>query len=148
MKIIFLSTTKLGSNTANILNFFKINLHFDTLNYIKSTYRKLHLVLIGLHFPKIAKKTLTDQSAVQVFLLCPKRNNSQTHNKSSCKCFFLQCIYYCYNLEKIIFHKNLLLPWNVFSTTMLLISLKEVLKLVRVLCYLHNNYNANTSAPK
>ena len=105
MKIIFLSATKLGSNTANIFNFFKINLHFDTSNYIKSTYRKLHLVLIGLHSQKIAKKTLTDQSALQVFLLCPKRNNSQTLNRSSCKCFFLQCIYYATTWKKLFFIK-------------------------------------------
>ena len=45
-KFVFVSTTKIGENTTNILKlpFFTINLQFATLNQI-STYRKLNLPL-------------------------------------------------------------------------------------------------------
>ena len=39
-----------------------------------------------------AKKPHTDQIMLQVFLLCVKRNGSQTFKISSCKKCFLQCI--------------------------------------------------------
>ena len=44
MKVIFVSTIKIGENTTNILKllFFTINLHFATSNQM-STYRKLNL---------------------------------------------------------------------------------------------------------
>ena len=47
MKVIFVSATKIGENTTNILKllFFTMNLHFVTWNQL-STFRKLNLPLI------------------------------------------------------------------------------------------------------
>ena len=66
MKVIFVSTTKIGENTINILKllFFIMNLqHFFTSNQI-STYRKLNLLLKKylFHFvtSRNAKKTRKD----------------------------------------------------------------------------------------
>ena len=49
------------------------------------------------------KKTLTDQIILQVFLLCPNRNDSQTFKISNCKKFLLQCVCYCCNLLRWMF---------------------------------------------
>ena len=51
----------------------------------------------------------------------------------------MNVFYSMWKLEHIIFHEGLSLIWNIFLTAMLLLLLKEVLKEVRVLRYLHNN---------
>ena len=95
---------------------FKLNSHFRTSNYI-SACRKLNLLLInsiclvvsslemqrGLNKPKNYKAKYSDQSTLQVFSLCLKRNNSQTYKSSSFEKIFLQCACYRYNLLRVIF---------------------------------------------
>ena len=51
-------------------------------------------------FPRNAKKSHTDQSIPLAFLLCLKRNVSQTLTSSSCKKIFPKCVYQlaiCFN---------------------------------------------------
>ena len=72
-----MSTTKISENTTSILNC------YFTLWHIKlSKYRKINSLLINsiyliISSLEVQKKTHTDQSIPQVFLLCLKRNDSQ-----------------------------------------------------------------------
>ena len=59
--------------------------------------------LFGLLFSRNAKKTHTDQSILLTFLLCLKRNVSQTLKSSSCKKVFTKCVYHGYNLLRWMF---------------------------------------------
>ena len=86
-----MSVTKISENTSNIL-FFKPNLHFVTSNWI-STCRKLNLLLANstylIVYALLKQRRLnTDQSTLQVLLLCSKWNDSQTVKSSSCKIKF------------------------------------------------------------
>ena len=86
-----MSVTKIGKNTTSVskLLFSTINLHFVTSNQ-KPTYRKLNLTLslslslslkqylFRLLTSRNAKKTQADQSMPHVFLLCLKKNDTQT----------------------------------------------------------------------
>ena len=56
-----------------------------------------------LVFWRNAKKSHTDQSILQTFLLCVERNNSQTFKSNSFKKVFLKCIYHSYNLLQQMF---------------------------------------------
>ena len=111
-----------------------------------------------------AKKACTDQSTLQVFLLSPNRNSSQTFKRNSWEKILLQSVCYRWNLLRWIF----LIPcdkwrtlfflkacryFKIFSTAIFLLSLKQVfwkkslfyiistitLKKVLILYYLHNN---------
>ena len=82
-KVIFVSTTKIGESTTSILKllFFTINLHFVKSNQI-STYRKLNLPLkSSIYFvflPLEMPKRLAQTKVPLIFILCLKRNDSQT----------------------------------------------------------------------
>ena len=54
--------------------------------------------LFGLLFSGNPKKTHTDQSIVQVFLLFEKKRLTNLQKYSNCEKPFLQCVCYCYNL--------------------------------------------------
>ena len=98
-KVIFVSATKIGESTTDILKllFFTINLHFVKSKL--STYRKLNLPLTSrIYFVflplEMQKRTRTDQNIPLVFLLCLKRKDSQTFKSGSCKnlcMFFILC---------------------------------------------------------
>ena len=61
--------------------------------------------LLDLLFSRNAKKSCADQNTLQTFLLCLKKNASQTPKSSSCKKVFPECVYHWYNLL-----------WCIFST--------------------------------
>ena len=76
--------------------------------------------LFGLLSTRNAKQTDTDQSILQAFLLCLKRNVSQTFQSSTCKKVLPKCVYHSTTsideyfpfhvvTGNIIFHTNLLL---------------------------------------
>ena len=54
--------------------------------------------LFELLFPWNANRTHTNPSIPQTFLLCLKRNASQTFKSSSFKKVFPKCVYHWYNL--------------------------------------------------
>ena len=86
------------------LLYFKLNSHFGKSNYlqeIKFTSHKQYL--FGRLFSRHANKTYTDQSTLQVFFLCIKRNDSQTFKSSSRKKLFVQCACYRHNLLQWMF---------------------------------------------
>ena len=137
------------------MQFFKINLHFGTSDN-RSTCGKLNLLPINSIFlicpsPEMQRR-LTDEKLLQTFLLCQKRNVSQTFKSSSYKKVFLKCVYHWYNLLwRIIFvpynnlKTQLLYKFRVtqrFGTmAMLLRSVKKVFwkKSSFYIRYLHNN---------
>ena len=86
-KIIFVPATKIGvpatkkHNQHFKLPYFMKTLYFGTSNF-RFTYRKMNVLLVYafsiylVFFSlKKPKKTCTDQSTLQVFLLCLKRKN-------------------------------------------------------------------------
>ena len=106
--IIFVSATKIGRNTTNILNCYfqnKFTLWHIRLNiYIwKTKFTSNKQCFPGHLFSRNAKKTHTDQSIVQAFLLCLKINVSWTFKSSSCKKLFPKLVYHWYNLLRWIF---------------------------------------------
>ena len=88
-----MSAAKIGENTADILDCYYLLLS----NYIP-TFRKLNLLhinsiyLLVFSLQKQRRILPTKQSTLQVFLICPNRNDSQNFKSSSCKIFFLQCV--------------------------------------------------------
>ena len=143
-----MSATKTGINTTNILNCYfskKITLWHYRLNiYICKTKFPFHKqYLFVLLFSRNAKNIHKDQSIPQVFLLCPKRNVSQTFKSSRRKKVFLKCVYHWFNLLQWMF----LIPCKTLVTqrfgtgAMLLLSLKQVLweESTIYIRYLHNN---------
>ena len=94
-----------------------------------STYRKYIYAniykqyLLDLLFPRNEKKTHTDQSILQTFLLCLKRNVSQTLKVAAAKTFFsivciidTICFYKCFLFHVITgrrFYTNFSLPRGV-----------------------------------
>ena len=85
-KLFFLSTTKIGGNTTNILNCYfqnKFTLWPISLNiYIwKTKFTSNKQYFSGLLFSRNAKKAHADQTILQTFLLCLKINVSQTCKK-------------------------------------------------------------------
>ena len=104
MKVIFVSATKKGKNTTNILKllFFIINLHSVTSNQI-STYRKLNLLLTSsIYFVflslEMQKKTQTDQVSDTFAYFVWKETTYKPLKVAAAKNSFLQCVCYCYNL--------------------------------------------------
>ena len=59
--------------------------------------------LFDLLLPRNTKKTHTDQSILQTFLLCLNKNVWQTFKSSSCKKVFPKCVYHWYNLLRWMF---------------------------------------------
>ena len=102
---------------------------------IKFTLHKEHL--FGHLFSIKSKKTFKDQNRLKVSLLYLNQNVSQTLKSSSCNHFFLHCVYYrgnllwwiffnpCDNL-KTLFLLKVCLYFEIFSTIILLLSLKQV----------------------
>ena len=101
-----------------------------------------------------AKKTRTNQSTLQAFLLCPNRNDSQTFKSSSCKNFFLQSVCHRRNLLRWMFFiscdKNINVfqdyffikvcrDWDFFNRHIVAFFETTVLKEVRILRYLLSN---------
>ena len=93
--------------------------------------------LLGRLFSRNAKKTHHDQSALQVFSLCLKRNDSQTFKSSRCKKLFLQCACCRYKLlrwmffisldnQKSLFFVKVCRYLEIFSAAILQLSLKQV----------------------
>ena len=100
--------TIIGGNTTNILNcyFQKIFIlwHIRLKIYMWKTKFSFHKqYLFGLLFSRNAKKAYTDQSILQTFLLCLKRNVSQIFKSSSCEKVFLKCVYHWYDLLQRMF---------------------------------------------
>ena len=75
----------------------------SSLRHIKTKFASLKQYLFCLLTSRNAKKTQTDQSMSQVFLLCMKRNDPQASKSGNCKQSLLQCVCYCYNLLRWIF---------------------------------------------
>ena len=117
-----MSATKIGGNTMKILNCYfskSFTLWHIRLNiYIwKIKFSSHKHYLFGLLFSRNAKKTHTDRSILPTFLLCLKRNVSQTLKSSSFKKVFPKCVYQGYNLlpcdnwkKDILFYTDLSLP--------------------------------------
>ena len=135
-----MSAAKTGENTTRTLNCYFSN-YIDTLvHQTKYQHKKNQIYfLFGRLFSIKAKKTYTDQSKLRVFLLCSNRNDSQTFKSSSCKNVFLQCVCYRCNLLQWIFFipcdnwktsffAKVCRYFEICSTTMLLLSLKQVLE--------------------
>ena len=59
--------------------------------------------LFNLVLPTNVKKTHTDKSILQTFLLCLKTNVSLTFKSNSCKKVFPKCVYHWYNLLRLMF---------------------------------------------
>ena len=100
--------TKIGGNLTNILNCYfqnKFTLWHIRLNiYIwKTKFTSNKQCFSGHLFSRNAKKTHTDQSILQAFLLCLKTNVSRTFKSSSCKKLFPKLVYHWYNLLRWIF---------------------------------------------
>ena len=106
----------------------------------------------GLLFPRNTVKTHIDQNMLSTFLLCLKRNISQTLKSNSCKQVFPKCIYHGYYLlrwiflfpmktGRILFLFKLIVTQSFGATTMFPPSSKQVFlkKSVFYIHYLHNN---------
>ena len=77
-------------------------------------------VFIWSSLPYKSTEDPTEQSSLQVFLLCLNQNYSQTFKSSSCKQNFLQCVCYKCNLLRWIFlfqviTGSLSLLWHYFN---------------------------------
>ena len=95
--------TKISGKITNVLNcFFQnkfTNWHIMLNIYIRKTNFSSHKwYLFHLSLPRISKKTYTDQSILQTFLICLKRNVLQTYKSSSCYKVFSKCVHHWYNL--------------------------------------------------
>ena len=90
MQSTFLTTI---SQTKFTLLLIKLNTYMQEIKFASNK-----TVSIGCLFSIKGKKTRTDQSTLQVFLLSPNRNDSQVFKSSSCKIFFFQCVCYRCNL--------------------------------------------------
>ena len=152
-----MSAAKISRNTTNILNCFfqnEFTLWHIRLNIYKwkTKFTPYKQYFLGLLFSRNAKKTDTDQSELQAFLFCLKRNVSQIFKSSSCKKVFPKCVYHWYNLLRRMFfipfdnwkeyflHK-FIVTLRLGATAMLLRSLKQVSSKKSAFCvrYLHNN---------
>ena len=104
-----MSVTKIDGNTTKILNCFffqnKFTLWHIRINiYIwKTTFSSHKHYPVGLFFSRNAKKPHADQSILLTFILCQKRNISQTLKVGSGKKVFLKCVYHWYNLLRWMF---------------------------------------------
>ena len=122
-----MSTTKIGENKTNILNWF--------CKEIKSASRKQ--CLFGLFVSIKVKEDSHRPKYASSFLICPNLNDSQTFKCSSCKNFFLQCVFYRCNLLrwmffvpydswKTLFFLEVCHYCEIFSIAILSLSLKQV----------------------
>ena len=152
-----MSAIKIGGNTTNILNCYfqnKFTLWHIRLNiYIwKTKFTSNKQCFSGHLFSRNAKKTRTDQSILQAFLLCLKINVSRTFKSSSSKKLFPKLVYHWYNLLRWIFFipcdnckQYFLHKWIITlrlgATAMLLRSFKQVFwkKSVFYVRCLHND---------
>ena len=114
------------------------NTSWQMLLEIKFTSNKQYL--FGRLFSRNAKKTNADQSTSQAFVLCLKRNDSQTFKSSSCEKLFLQCVCYKYikynvlrwmffipyDNWKTLFFVKVCRYFKIFSIGILVLSLKQV----------------------
>ena len=73
------------------------------LHVEKTKFSSHEHYIFGLLCSRNAKKTHTDQSILLTFILCRKRNVSQTLKSSSCKKVFPKCVYHGHNLLRWIF---------------------------------------------
>ena len=106
-KVIFMSATKIGENTTNILKllFFLINLHSVKSNQ-PSTYGKLNLPLtssISFVFLPLGmeKKTRTDQSIPHVFFTLSEKERSTNLYKWQLQKLFLPVCMWLLQLASI-----------------------------------------------
>ena len=126
-----MSTTKIGGNTTNILANCYFSKQIYALSYQtkclhKENYFTFHKqYLIDLISSRNAKKTHKGKGILQAFLLCLKRNVSQTLKIAPAKKYFPrvyifetvnifdtcfnECFYSMWLVEYIIFYTNLLL---------------------------------------
>ena len=103
-----MSATKIVGNITNILNCSfrnKFTLWQVRLNICicKTKFTCNKQYYFRLLFSTNAKKTHTDQSILQAFLLCLRINVLQTFKSSSCKNVFPKFVYHWYNLLRWIF---------------------------------------------
>ena len=94
--IIFVSSTIMGENTISILNCYFSKYIYTLANqtyflHIENKSNCYNQYSFGLIFSWNPKKCHTNQ-VHHKFLLCPKRNNSQTFKSSNYKKFYLVCI--------------------------------------------------------
>ena len=83
------------------LLFFLTYLHFGTSNFLSACRKTSLILIIGFTWSNLLQKPLEESyrpSILQMFLLCLKRNDSQTFKSSNCNKLFLKCVYYGYNL--------------------------------------------------
>ena len=148
-----MSAKKIGGNTAKILSCYfqdEFILSHIRLNVFKwKTNFSFHKhYLFGLHFSRSAKKPHTDQIILPTFLLCLKRDVSQTLNSSSYKEVFPKCVYHGCNLLRWFFLFRVIIGRHSFLykltvtqkfgwTTLLLRSLKQVFWKTPVFPYLY-----------
>ena len=158
MKVIFVSTTKIGKNIANKLLLFTITLHFGTANQIP-TYRKpilsltsrIYLVSLPLEIQGILKQTKVYHTLFYFFW-------KETKNRKN---LFLQYVCYWDNLFRLMFvilcdSKALLFiivyrySEIILTAMMLLLSLNPEIWRKSVFYALspQTQYDANTKVPK
>ena len=97
-KLFLCTPQKIGENTTSILNCYFSKYIYSLANYKIYNFTSHKQYSFGLIFSGNQKKIHTDNAFVQVFLLCLKRNDSQTVKSSNCQKRFLQWVRYCYNL--------------------------------------------------
>ena len=131
-----MSTTEIGRSTTNILNCYfqnKFTFWHIRLNIYKwkTKFTSNKQCFPGHLFLRNAKKTHTDQSILQAFLICCKINVSRTFKSSSCKKLFSKLVYHWHNLFRWIFFIQTvsftqIVTQRLGATAMLLRSFKQV----------------------
>ena len=136
-----MSATKISENISNILNCYF------------STCRKLNLLLVNSTYciiPALLKQS-TDQSTLQVLLLCSNRHTNLQKKQLEKKKKNLECVCYRRNILwwmffipggnwKTLFLTKVCPYFEILSTAILLLSLKQVYwkKSVFYVFYLHS----------
>ena len=148
MKVIFVSATKIGENTTNILKllFFIVNLHSVTSNQI-STYRKLNLPLTSsiylVFLPLEMQGRLKQTKVYHMFFYFAWKEMTHNPLKVAAAKTLLSSVCYCYNFLQWIFFilcdnwKTLLfITVYRYSSNRHVVAFFEasVLKEVRILC--------------
>ena len=122
---------------------FTFCLHKSNIYILKTKFASQKQYLFS--FLASVKKTQTDQSIPQVFLLCLKKIEPQTFKNSSCKNPFLQCVLLVkltlmnvsysmrWLVEDITFRKGLSLLWD-FSNQLVVAFFEASVLKVRILC--------------
>ena len=106
---------------------------------------------VFIWFSLLNQKTRIDQSALQVFLICPNRSNAQPPKVAVIFCVMQIIFYGCknvidttsmnvfYSMEDNIFSKSLSLLWDLFNRHIVVFFETSVWKEVRILRFLYNN---------